>query len=272
MLDLIQITNDPAFARRCDALPGMRLWVDLERLGKAERQAGRNTFISTHALDDVGRVKAQLRHAKLMVRVNPLHADSRAEVDAVIDQGADLIMLPMFEDAATLREFAALVAGRCPLVPLLETAGALATLDDWIDTPGLWEVYMGLNDLHLSLGHRFMFEPLALGMVDRVAEAARARGLRFGFGGIARLDEGLLPGRAVLAEHLRLGSGAVILSRTFHRPDSDAVFEREVEALRQAEAELAARSPEAVARDAEASRETILRIAAGMAPVAAAAS
>ena len=58
MLELIQITNDPAFARRCDALGGMRLFVDLERLGKAERQAGRDTFISTHTLDDVGRVQA----------------------------------------------------------------------------------------------------------------------------------------------------------------------------------------------------------------------
>ena len=45
MLELLQITNDPAFASRCDALDGMRLFVDLERLGKAERQAGRNTFI-----------------------------------------------------------------------------------------------------------------------------------------------------------------------------------------------------------------------------------
>jgi hypothetical protein len=262
MLDLIQITNDPAFARRCDAIPGMRLWVDLERMGKAERQAGRNTFISTHALDDVGRVKAALSRARLMVRVNPLNAGSREEVDAVIAQGADLIMLPMFEDAATLRAFSQIVAGRRPIVPLLETAGALETLGQWIDTPGLFEVYMGLNDLHLSLGQRFMFEPLALGLVDRVAEAAASRGLRFGVGGIARLDEGLLPGRAVLAEHLRLGSGAVILSRTFHRPDSDAVFEREVEALRQAEAELALRDAQTVARESEATRETIARIAA----------
>ena len=64
MLDLIQITNDPAFARRCDALDGMRLFVDLERLGKAERQAGRNTFISTHQIDDVGRIKSQLRRSR----------------------------------------------------------------------------------------------------------------------------------------------------------------------------------------------------------------
>lgn len=264
MLDLIQITNDPAFARRCDALPGMRLWVDLERNGKAERQAGRNTFISTHVMDDIGRVKSQLRQARLMVRVNPLHAGSAAEVDAAIAQGADLLMLPMFEDAATLRAFSALVAGRRGIVPLLETAGALDSLPDWIGTPGLWEVYMGLNDLHLSLGLRFMFEPLAQGLVDRVADAARARGLRFGFGGIARLDEGLLPGRRVLGEHLRLGSGAVILSRTFHRPDSEAVFEQEVEALRRVERELATRSPDRIAQDAADTAEAIRRIAASM--------
>ncbi|MBD3788544.1 MAG: hypothetical protein IE922_16580, partial [Sphingomonadales bacterium] len=36
--------------------------------------------------------------------------------------------------------------------------------------------------------------------LDRVAAVARAHGRRFGFGGIARLDEGLLVGRDVLAE------------------------------------------------------------------------
>jgi hypothetical protein len=264
MLDLIQITNDPALARRCDELAGMRLWVDLERNGKAERQAGRSTFISDHTLEDVERIKAVLQRSRLMVRVNPLHAGSHAEVEAVLAQGADLIMLPMFEDAATLRAFAALVGGRCGIVPLLETAGALRTLHDWLDTPGLAEVYVGLNDLHLSLGRRFMFEPLAEGLVDQIASAVRARGLRFGFGGIARLNEGLLPGRAVLGEHLRLGSGAVILSRTFRRGDSDAVFEREVQALRDAERQLAGRDPRQVELDSAATRSAIARIAASL--------
>ena len=80
MLELIQITNDPAFARRCDALDGMRLFVDLERLGKAERQAGRNTFISLHEIADVGKVRAQLRRSRLMVRVNPVNPGTRAEL------------------------------------------------------------------------------------------------------------------------------------------------------------------------------------------------
>jgi hypothetical protein len=265
MLELIQITNDPAFACRCDALDGFRLFVDLERLGKAERQAGRNTFISVHGIDDIGRVKQSLRRSKLMVRVNPLNEGTAAEVDAVVAQGADLVMLPMFTRAAELREFAALVGGRLPIVPLLETGAALECLEDWIATPGLTEVFVGLNDLHLSLGHRFMFEPLARGLVDKVAHAAQRQGLRFGFGGIARVDEGLLPGRDVLAEHLRLGSGSVILSRTFHRGEEADSFEEEVAKLRHAEKELAHRSQAQVDADAARIAGIIRRIAAGSA-------
>jgi hypothetical protein len=266
MIELIQISNDASFARRCDALGGFRLFVDLERLGKAERQAGRNTFISAHQLGDVGRIRRALTHSRLMVRVNPMNPGTRDELEAVLAAGADMVMLPMFTRAAELREFCALVAGRVPVVPLLETGAALACLDEWIAAPGLGEVYVGLNDLHLSLGHRFMFEPLALGMVERVAAAAKANGLRFGFGGIARLHEGLLPGRDVLAEHLRLGSGSVILSRTFHRSEDGGSFEDEVHKLREAERELTQRTPAQAEADARRIAATIRAIAAGAAP------
>lgn len=256
MIDLLTITNLPELAARCDQMPGIRVFVDLERNGKAARQQGHNTFISTHHVDDVGRIRAVLKQSKLMVRVNPYQtsnpAVSKAEVDAVLAQGVDMIMLPMFTHALELQAFAAIVAGRAPIVPLLETAGALHTLDDWIDTPGIHEVFVGLNDLHLSLGCSFMFEPLMMGHVDRVAAATKARGLRFGFGGIARMDEGVLPGHEVLAEHVRLGSRAVILSRTFNRADThagDQSFEQAVAALRKAERELGLRCLELVEKD-----------------------
>jgi hypothetical protein len=256
MIDLLTITNLPELAARCDQMPGMRLWVDLEHNGKAARQKGHDTFISTHHLDDVGRIKAVLKKSKLMVRVNPYQtanpAASKAEVDAVLSQGADMIMLPMFSQADELRAFAGIVAGRAPIVPLLETAGALHSLESWIDTAGIQEVFVGLNDLHLSLGCSFMFEPLAMGHVERVATATKSRSLRFGFGGIARMDEGALPGRDVLAEHVRLGSGAVILSRTFNRADTQAgekPFEQAVASLRSAELDLGLRSPERVEQD-----------------------
>lgn len=264
MIDLIQITNDPAMARRCDALEGIRLFVDLERLGKAERQAGRDTFISRHTIDDVARVRDAVRRSRLMVRVNPLHEGSAQEVEAVLAQGPDLLMLPMFEGPQALCEFAALVAGRVPIVALLETAPALRSVTRWVGTPGVQEAYVGLNDLHLSLGLRFMFEPLGMGLLDSVARTVQAQGLRFGFGGIARIDEGLLPGRDVLAEHLRLGSRAVILSRTFHREDSPVSFEQAVAALREAESQLARRPRDVVQADSSRIAAKIARIAGGL--------
>ena len=274
MLELLQITNDPAFARRCDALDGMRMFVDLERMGKAERQAGRNTFISSHQIGDVGLVKAQVSRSRLMVRVNPLHAGTSEEVDAVLAQGlkqgtgpnADMLMLPMFEGPADLGAFVDIVAGRCLVVALLETSSALTSLDSWIAIPGLTEVFVGLNDLHTSLGMRFMFEPLACGVVDRVAEAAKRQGLRFGFGGIARLDEGMLPGRDVLAEHVRLGSGAVILSRTFHRSGKQTDLEAEVQSLRDVEARLSRRSRHEMETDRQRVATCIASIAERTSP------
>ena len=256
MIDLLTITNLPELAARCDQMPGMRVFVDLERNGKAARQHGLDTFISTHSMDDVGRIRAVLKQSKLMVRVNPYQtgntAASKAEVDEVQGQGADLIMLPMFTHAAEVQAFSGIVSGRAPIVLLLETAGALNSLDEWLGIPGIIEVFVGLNDLHLSLGCRFMFEPLLMGHVDRVALAAKARGLRFGFGGIARMDEGVLPGHDVLAEHMRLDSEAVILSRTFNRADTQAgeqSFEQAVASLRMAERKLGLRSPEHVEKD-----------------------
>lgn len=247
MIDLLTITNDPALAARCDQLEGMRVFVDLERDGKAERQKGLDTFISTHHVEDVARIKAVLKKTKLMVRVNPLQLDrpelALAEVDAVLARGADLLMLPMFTGARQMRAFADIVAGRAPIVALLETRGALNSLDEWLGTPGIHEVLVGLNDLHLSLGCKFMFEPLLMGHVDRVATAAKRQGLRVGFGGIARLNEGVLPGRDVLGEHIRLGSQAVILSRTFNRLGGESSFEDAVAAIRAAEAELMLRTP-----------------------------
>lgn len=249
VIDFIQITNDPLLARRCDALGGFRLFVDLERLGKPERQAGRNTFISTHTMTDVGHIKRVLLHSLLMVRLNPMHGGTLDEVNEALAQGADMLMLPMFSRPSELASFCNMVAGRVPVVALLETAGALDTLPQWVGTPGLSEVYVGLNDLHLSLNMRFMFEPLAQGLLDEVARLTHTQGLRFGFGGIARAGEGLLPGEDVLAEHLRLGSRSVILSRTFYRDGDVPGMETATARLRQEEQRLSGRHAAAVDAD-----------------------
>jgi hypothetical protein len=86
-----------------------------------------------------------------------------------------------------------------------------------IEVPGVDEVLIGLNDLHLEMGCRFMFEPLVLGHVERMTETLKKAGIPFGIGGLARVGEGMLPAEMLLSEHARLGSTCAILSRTFHR-------------------------------------------------------
>jgi 2-keto-3-deoxy-L-rhamnonate aldolase RhmA len=265
MIELLQITNDETLARLCDELGGFRLFIDWERNGKAERQAGRNTFISTHTLADLQRIATVVKRTPVMVRVNPLHEGTSSEIQAAIDGGASRLMLPMFRSAAELTTFIRLVDRRLAVSALMEHADALVCMEEWVDLPGLDEVYVGLNDLHLSLGMSFMFEPLANGMVERVLRMAQAHGKRVGFGGIARMNEGELPGRAVLGEHVRLGSQAVILSRTFHRfdvgGDSMSTMREEVALLRQCEHEAQARSSQAVESDRLACAAVIERVA-----------
>jgi hypothetical protein len=93
----------------------------------------------------------------------------------------------------------------------------MVNLAECINIPGVNEVHIGLNDLHIEMGHRFMFEPLVSGHVEQMTEILRSTGMPFGIGGLARVGEGLLPAELLLAEHVRLGSTGAILSRTFHR-------------------------------------------------------
>ena len=272
-MDWIQITNQPAFAAFAHGCGVPRIMVDLEHMGKKERQGGLGTFISDHQPQDVGKVRAAAPRAHLIVRVNPIHSASAFEINQAIAAGADSLMLPMFEEASTLRTFADLVAGRARCIALLETRRALATLPEWAGLAGLDEIYVGLNDLHRQLGQRFMFEPLADGTLDRIARTARSADKRLGFGGIARLDEGLLPGRVVLGEHLRLGSTSVILSRTFNRemleaPESDwrSVYCQAIARMQHCEGVLATRTPDEVESDRLLARDLIAKATAALTP------
>ena len=88
-------TGDPRLAARADAAGVDRIGVDLERLGKAERQRGLGTWISPHAEADLAALGPALSRAALFARVNPINADSRREVEAVLARGARVLMLPM---------------------------------------------------------------------------------------------------------------------------------------------------------------------------------
>jgi len=194
-----------------------RIFVDLEVLGKSQRQGHLDTVISRHSVFDVAALRPFVPRGGLLVRVNPLHDGTDEEIDRVIQAGADVVMLPMFRGPKDVEVFIRAVAGRARTSLLVETIGAMLSLHECVSLPGVDEVHIGLNDLHLELGMRFMFEPLADGLIDDMADILNRAEMPFGLGGVARVGEGLLPAELVLAEHVRLGSTAAILSRTFQR-------------------------------------------------------
>ena len=237
------IVSDPEIAVHIVDQGVDRIFVDLESLGKSERQGHVDMWKSGHSLEDVVRLRPFLSRGRLLVRLNPWNPNSSCEIEAALAAGADWLMLPMFRCLDELQAFCIAVDGRAPVIPLVETGEALDLLPQVAQTPGVAEIYIGLNDLRLSLGLKFLFEPLVNGLLDQAAETLNNFGMPWGFGGLARYGEGLLPAEMILVEHRRLGSSRVILSRTFHRMaitleelEEEMDFEAEIDKLTQAEA------------------------------------
>ena len=221
MLKLMYITNRPEIAQIAESAGVDRVFVDLEYIGKSARQGGMDTVQSRHTVQDVATIRTAINTAELLVRVNPIHdattdyTSSEEEIASVIAAGADVVMLPYFKTAEEVQRFISAIDGKARAMLLFETAEAVENIESILSIPGIDEVYVGLNDLSLSYGMKFMFQLLADGTVDRLAARFKQQGLPFGFGGIAALGKGALPSEYVIREHYRLGSTCAILSRSF---------------------------------------------------------
>ena len=214
-LDLIYITNKPEVALIAEKNGVGNIMIDLETLGKEERQKNMDTVKSHHTVSDVMSVSGALTVSELLVRIDPMNPGSEEQIDAVIAAGADKIMLPMWKSADDVGRFISCVNGRVKTVLLLETKEAVECIDEVLDIGGFDEIHIGLNDLHLSYGLTFMFELLSNGVLEGLCSKFKAHGVKYGFGGIARIGEGMLPAERIVMEHYRLGSSAAILSRSF---------------------------------------------------------
>ena len=184
-------------------------------------------------------IRNVLDKSELLVRTNPIYSGLSHEVEKVIDFGADMLMLPMAIDRKDAELFVKYIGGRAKVNIMIESVQALARVDSILDVDGVDEFFIGLNDLHLGLGLDFMFEVLSGGLVEYIAEKCNNRKVKFGFGGIARIGDGVLPADYILGEHYRLGSESVILSRTFKGNENDNYdLEAEVIKIRNREKEI----------------------------------
>ena len=220
-LQLMYITNNSEVARIAEGAGVDRIFVDMEYIGKAERQCGMDTVQSMHTVDDVASIRSAITTADLLVRVNPVHdatdtyCSTEEEIEAVISAGADIVMLPYFKTVFEVERFIKAVDGRVKTMLLFETVEAVEIVDEILAVEGIDEVFIGLNDLSLGYGKKFMFELLADGTVERLCNVFKTAGYKYGFGGIASIGKGLLPSEYIIREHYRLGSSSAILSRSF---------------------------------------------------------
>lgn len=230
------ITNDPGLCLMAADSGVHYVFVDLETKGKELRQGHTSSFISTHSFEDVCSIRPYIRDSQLLVRINPLGKDSAVEIERVIEMGADVIMLPMFQKLDEVQYVSCQIAGRVEFWPLVETLEACRSIASAriSDLYGVDCFYFGLNDLHLELGLNFMFSSLTNAEVRNCMARCGALGFEFGFGGISTLDSGQLSGRHVLGLHKALGSSRVILSRSFCSEVTRGIssFEHEFAAIR----------------------------------------
>ena len=212
-MEYISITNEVKLAQYFEYCGIDDIMVDLEIIGKKERQKGLNTVISAHSIEDIDKIKKCLTKSKCLVRINPMYEGTENEIEESIARKADIIMLPMFKTVEEVEIFVELVGERAMKYLLLETPQALVRVDDILDVDGIDAVHIGLNDLSIGMGLDFLYEPLIGGIIEYLCQKIAHKKIKYGFGGVSRLEKGKL----ILSEHFRLGSKMVIINRDFRK-------------------------------------------------------
>jgi hypothetical protein len=233
-LALTLFTNDPALAGAADRAGVNRIGIDMEQIGKAARQSHLATWISDHAEADLATIRPVLERATLFARCNPIHPESAAEIDRLIDAGVKAIMLPFFKTVTEAERFIRLVDERAHPVLLAETAEAAAAIADICRIPGVREVHIGLNDMRLSLGWPSHFHVLVSDFLVAVCGVILDAGIKLGVGGVGRAGDNELPIPAdlVSAQIVRLHATSTLVSRSFFRAPMPADLNVELQKLR----------------------------------------
>lgn len=234
MINLFYITNNIIEAQIVDKLDIDWIFIDIEKIGKKERQVGRNTVLSDHSIDDVQKIRGVINNSKILVRCNPIGTHSKKEIEEINNtSGIDMVMLPFFKTAKEVQIFIDLLdTSKVEPALLIETTSAIYNLNDILNIYPFKYVHIGLNDIHIERKTGFMFEPFIDGLLSKIVNKLNDNNVKFGIGGIGKIGSNLLPtAECIINEHTRLNSSGVILSRTFKgefSEESKQIFENEL--------------------------------------------
>ncbi len=228
-------TDDPKLAGVAAAAGVQNIGPDLEVTGKLERQAGTSSLLSGHALESLPMLRPVLPAGTLFVRTDPPSDQLLTQIDSMIAQGVTCFMFPMIRNLEQAQQLTAYVGNRAKVVLMIEHADVLDQVEQLAQLPDLHALYIGVNDLALSVGYASRFGPIADGLLDDLASRLHRSGIRFGFLGAADFSstaENLpVPPDLALAEMVRLGARWIMFARSFNAaPETFAV---RLSALRQ---------------------------------------
>lgn len=229
-LDLFLFTTDPTFARRAEQAGVDGVVIDWESKDKATRQQGYDTDTGGDSLADLEAVAASINSMQLLVRVDADPILMPEHVETALAHGATALMLPVAEKVDDVARFLDAVAGRARTIVQIETQALVTRCRDLAKLD--WDTaYIGLNDLMISRGSRWIWQPFIDGTVQRIYDELHGR--RIGFGGVTAIGSGKpLPFSSLLSEMARLGCSMSFLRRTFNREIVGRDMPSEIEAIR----------------------------------------
>lgn len=213
------ITNDLAHIALAQSVGIQRILVDLEIESKRQRQAGRRLFLSDHRLEDVARIRHAYPTVSLTVRINSMHPGSALEIAQLAPLRPDRVMLPYISSLAEIDRFLQLLPTPIEPILLLENRFSLQILPKLIDNYPIREVFIGLNDLSIDLGHPNLVLTILHENFRRSVRLLQDSSLTWGFGGIGSFADRRLPiaPERFFDFQLCLGSTSGWLSRSFRR-------------------------------------------------------
>ena len=218
VIELWAFYSNPEFLRAIDSHLMTGFIVDLEKKGKDLRQQLYNTQITEHGLDDL-KTARELTKSSIICRINPQSTLDKAEVQSVVDGGADEILLPMVSTLAEVENVLHFVDGRVKVGVMLETKASIAIIEE-LDKLPLSRFYVGLNDLAIENKHQNIFTPLVDGTIEHIRPKIHKK---FAVAGLTHPDMGHpIPCEVLIRIMKRLRCNYGILRRSFYR-DLDKV-------------------------------------------------
>ena len=211
----ICFTNDCIIASSLDILNSVdTIFVDLEILGKFDRQGHTNGLISNHTFEDIKNLRNCLQSTCLGARIDPLNSNSEYQINKCIEYGVDVIMLPMFSTVEEVQKVISFINKRVSLDLLFETPASLEIID-FIPKESIRKIHFGINDLALAYSFKSMFNCLFFKGLENAAMKCMQKGYEFGIGGIGALGSKPINPELIFSKLIMMKSSRVILSRSF---------------------------------------------------------